>query len=519
MLELLGTLTRSRLRLWHQSGSHLAVACGDDPGWTLPTPPGDGPVTTPDGPSWVTAVPEADGLWLEIPAEGGQLIGTPRAALSAPLLERILSAEREASRLWDELTVRYAEIDLLYAISEILGHTLRLDEAGRTILRQVTRVVGARRGSILVYDEPAGALRVIAAQGFDPDHATAIPIEDPRSIAARAFREQRVIAGNAAQLMGRSEGRHPGYQGDSFLTVPIAYAAPGMPARTIGVINLTDSLDGDQFSPRDRKLVTAVANQIGAAIENARLAAHERVQQRLQDELDVAHDLQLKLLPAPDVLQQEARVAVRCLPVASVGGDFYTFLRLGAGRVGVMMGDVSSHGLSAALVMALVLAAAGIHTAAAAGPAETLRALRESLVLKLSSTEMFVSVFYGVLDRGRQVLCYANAGHPHAYRIAGDGEVERLEATTPPLGLATGAPILQRELSWAVDRDLLALWTDGLVDAADGAGERFGESRLLERLVSLRGEDPETIVATITAEVDRFSPAPDDDRTLLILRL
>ena len=99
--------------------------------------------------------------------------------------------------------------------------------------------------------------------------------------------------------------------------MPISYAAPGSPARTIGVINLTDSLDGDRFTPRDRKLVTAVANQIGAAIENARLAAREREQQRLEDELQLAHDLQLKLMPEPHVLRGEARVAVRCVPVAS----------------------------------------------------------------------------------------------------------------------------------------------------------------------------------------------------------
>jgi sigma-B regulation protein RsbU (phosphoserine phosphatase) len=461
--------------------------------------------------------PTGPGLWLEVRGEG-RAAGTPRAALAATLLEMILSSERDASRLWEELTVRYAEIDLLYAISEILGQTVRLEEAARTILRQVSRVVGARRASLMVHDDDARVLRVVAAQGFDRDQAPEMPVDDPHSVAARVFREQRVMAGDAAQLGGRGRGRHPGYRGSAYLSVPVCYAAPGAPSRCIGVINLTDSLDGDRFTPRDRKLVTAVANQIGAAIENARLAAQEREQQRLQDELDLAHDLQLRLMPDPAVLQGAARVGVRCVPRAGVGGDFYTFLRLGDGRVGIMLGDVSSHGMSAALVMALVLAAAGIHTAAAEGPADTMLKLRASLVGKLSETEMYATVFYGVLDRRQGTLTYANLGHPHAFHFGAGGEARRLEATAPPLGLGFGAPIGQRSVPWNDAEDLLCLWTDGLVDAMDAAGERFGETQLLARLAALRDRPPRDIVDAVLAEVEQFSVAPSDDRTLLVLR-
>lgn len=496
----------------------MQAVSGDDPGWTPTLPGGEGQVATPDGPSWFTPVPDNDGLWLEVHGEGARIPGTPRAALAAPLLEMLLSSERDAGRLWEELTVRYAEIDLLYAISEILGQTVRLEEAARTILRQVTRVVGARRASLMVFDEAVGQLRIVASQGFDRGQAPPIGVDDPHSIAARVFREQRVLAGDATQLAGKGRGRHPNYKGNAYLSVPVCYAAPGAPARCIGVINLTDSLEGDRFTPRDRKLMTAVANQIGAAIENARLATREREQQRLQDELDLAHDLQLKLMPEPGVLAGEVRVAVRSVPMTGVGGDFYTFFRLGDGRVGVMLGDVSSHGISAALVMALVLSAAGIHAPAAAGPADTLLRLRESLVGKLSETEMYASVFYAVLDRHSGTLVYANAGHPHAFLLGAGGLARRLEATAPPLGLGFGAPIGQSTLPWDTTHDLLCLWTDGLVDAAAPDGTRFGEARLLERLTGLQDQTPDQILEAVLAEADTFSAAPSDDRTLLVLR-
>ena len=139
--------------------------------------------------------------------------------------------------------------------------------------------------------------------------------------------------------------------------------------------------------------------------------------QRLQREFELAHDLQLRLLPAPGALQGDAQVAAICRPVDSVGGDFYTFTRLGHGRVGVMLGDVSSHGFSAALVMAMVMSAAGIHAGGGSTPDEVLAAMLESLGEELASTEMFLSVFYGVLDPKRRRLVYANAGHPHAFRV------------------------------------------------------------------------------------------------------
>jgi len=346
-------------------------------------------------------------------------------------------------------------------------------------------------------------------------------VDDDCSVAARVYREQRVVAHDPSHPDGGAAdcGEERGYRGQAFLSVPICYGAPGSPLRCVGVINLTDRLGGDRFTLSDRKLVSAVANQIGAAVENARLVERDRKQQRLRHELELAHDLQLKLLPSPSVLQGDAEVAARCFPAESVGGDFYTFSRLGRGRVGVMLGDVASHGFSAALVMALVMSAAGIHAAAAITPDETLGALLDSLSTELATTEMYFSVFYGVLDPLTGRLSYANAGHPYAFRIPRFGEPERLDATAPPLGLAAAGSIQRRQVPWTIHHDLLVLWTDGLVDARNEAGEPFGEQRLLAEVCRRRAEAPEEIVRAVLAEAEAFGSAPTDDRTLLILRI
>jgi sigma-B regulation protein RsbU (phosphoserine phosphatase) len=111
-----------------------------------------------------------------------------------------------------------------------------------------------------------------------------------------------------------------------------------------------------------------------------------------------------------------------------VGGDFYHLFRLVGGRTGVMIGDVSSHGYRAALIMALAMSAAAIHAQESGDPGRTLAAVLRSVGEELSSTEMFISTFYAVVDPARGELRYANAGHPHAFVIDEDGRVERLPA-------------------------------------------------------------------------------------------
>jgi phosphoserine phosphatase RsbU/P len=516
----LGALVQGRVRLWRADHRSLRVVAGPDPGWGLEVPAQAGLTDTSDGPAWLQPVTGAPGVWLEIGE--GDAAGLERAASRVtPVIGALLESERQRAYVAEELAGRYEEIDLLYAISEILGRTVRLEEAAQIIVREVSAVVGARRGSIMVYEEPTRTLRTVAARGFDADGLTPVDVDDECSVAARVFREQRIITFDPTNpdSLAPECGDARGYRGHSFISVPICYGAAGTGLRCVGVINLTDRIGGDRFTLDDRKLVSAVANQIGAAVENARLVDRDLQQQRLQRELELAHDLQLKLLPSPSVLQGDAEVAARCLPADSVGGDFYTFSRLGRGRVGVMLGDVASHGFSAALVMALVMSAAGIHAAAEATPDETLTALLDSLSTELAKTEMHFSVFYGVLDPQARRLSYANAGHPHAFRIPRSGAPERLEATAPPLGLAALGSIQRRSVEWTPGADLLVLWTDGLVDARNAAGEPFGERRLLDSLTEHRTESVEAIVGAALAEAEAFGGEPIDDRTLLVMRI
>src|SRR5690606_10263247 len=236
-----------------------------------------------------------------------------------------------------------------------------------------------------------------------------------------------------------------------------------------GVINLIGRGEDHHFTAGDQKLMMAIASQVGAAVENSRLVAASLREERMLRELELAHDLQLKLLPPLDELEGYAEVAARCVPAESVGGDFYHLFRLPGGRVGVMIGDVSSHGFGAALIMALTMSAAGIHASEADSPAEVLQRTPQAVSPELETPEMYLTLFYGVIDPVRGEMTYVNAGHSHAFRLNGEGEATRLGATDLPFGMMDVDVYHEETVSWR-DEDLLLLFTDGLSDAL-GLGE------------------------------------------------
>lgn len=461
----------------------------------------------------VSKIPGVRDYYLDAPAG-------PNADAVLRLVTRALELESDIMGVAQELSARYEEIDLLYSISEVLGRTIGLTEAGEIIVRDVSSVVGARRASIFVYDPDRNELAPVAGWGLDVAEFTPIPVEHPHSIAARVFRENAVVSGSAETLNSDRDvpDRRQAYRGNAFLSAPITYPDSDGRTRPVGVINLTDRLGADQFSAGDKKLIEAIAHQVGAAVENARLVALDRQRQRVRRELELAHDLQLRLLPSPDVLAGRADVAARCRTGELVGGDFYQLVPLTGAEVGVMLGDVSTHGFPAALIMALVLSAAGIHAAASSTPEGALQELLASVESELATTGMYLSLFYAVVDSPGRRVRYANAGHPHAFLVSRGCPPKRLGATSPPLGLVEDMQIPGDECALEKTGDLLVIFSDGMSDARDGSGAPFTEDRVLNAVIKHFDEPTEAIVEGVFEEVDQFAVSVPDDQTLLVLR-
>jgi sigma-B regulation protein RsbU (phosphoserine phosphatase) len=304
----------------------------------------------------------------------------------------------------------------------------------------------------------------------------------------------------------------------AMLSVPIMWTAP-RGSEPLGVVNLSDRRSGQPFTAGDQKLMSAIATQIGTAIQNARLVRDSVDRQRLAREMQLANELQMKLLPSVDVVAPTARVAARVVPAESVGGDFYNLFRLDHGCTGVMIGDVSGHGYQAALIMALTMSASAIQAQRTNDPGETMHALWQSVHEELETTEMFISGFYAIVDRNAGEIWYANTGHPHAFVFGIDGSYERLAAADPPLGMGEGRPATIRR-PWDTAGDLLVLFTDGISDARNRAGERLGEQKILDVIRETRREEPQKIVDRVFEMLNRYvgSAPRRDDLTLVLLK-
>jgi sigma-B regulation protein RsbU (phosphoserine phosphatase) len=449
---------------------------------------------------------------LGCPADGRDAL----ADLVVQLVVRAFEFSQEVRFFTYELSERYEEINLLYSISETLGSLLKLDEAARAILGEVCDVIGAKRGSLWVFEAESELLQLVAAVGEEGLRGP-LHVSDPDAVTARVFREGRPL------IVGRSgfsaEAVPDLGSDDSLLCVPIRYTPPAGETRTVGVINLVGQRSGGRFTASDQKLLSAIASQVGSALENHRLIRESLAQERVTREMELAHNLQMKLLPVAEHFEG-ADVAARVQPAEQVGGDFFHLLHLSKDRIGVMIGDVSTHGFPAALIMALSMSAASIYALEKGRPSGVLRQLDDALRDELETTEMYLSLFYGILDPKKGRLTYSNAGHPHAFAIHEDGTAERLDATDPPVGIAGPDSYGEKTIPWTREEDLLLLFTDGLSDTLSTEERGSGEAAVLKTAIAGRKGRPEDLVDHLFQQAEEANPTvPADDITALALKV
>ena len=258
-------------------------------------------------------------------------------------------------------------------------------------------------------------------------------------------------------------------------------------------------------------------NQMAADLERHQALVVE--QERLRRELELSRLIQTEMLPRAPLRLGAAEIKGISIPAREVGGDFFNYFALADGRLALLVGDVSGKGVSAALLMANVQA-----TLRARLPHETdLARLAAELDREIDETTpgaVYLTLFLGILDAGRQELRYVNAGHNPQFVVHAGGGFEVMGATGLPIALYPGQPYAEKVVP-ARPGDLLFFYTDGLVEAEDDNGDMFG----IERLQALLGIEQTKGVDTVLQEVEeavrrfRGKNEPMDDATMMALRL
>jgi len=274
------------------------------------------------------------------------------------------------------------------------------------------------------------------------------------------------------------------------------------------------------FKKAEISSLSGFANQVGLAMDHARLLVDAVEAERRKNELEFAREMQLYLLPQHPPGYAGLDIADRSIPATEVGGDYFDYLNLPSGRLGVVFGDVAGHGMTAGLIMAMAKSA--IHTQVKVdGRPENLLPRLGEMLLEMSAPNQYMTMVFAELNLEDNSLHYLNAGHhfPIHYR-ARSGEIEFLESTGPPLGLLPTPPgeTQTREFD---PGDVLAFYSDGLVEAFNENDQDFGIQRL-GKIVASRSDQPAaTIVEDVYSAVRRFTGdrAWHDDATLVIVRM
>jgi serine phosphatase RsbU (regulator of sigma subunit)/anti-sigma regulatory factor (Ser/Thr protein kinase) len=288
----------------------------------------------------------------------------------------------------------------------------------------------------------------------------------------------------------------------------------------IGLLRLGPRRSEQEYSHDDRKLLDDLAAHAAPAVRVAQLVRQQQAEirdrERIEQELKVAQLIQQQFLPRelPDL--PGWHVAAYYRPARAVGGDFYDFIDLPDGRVGIVVGDVTDKGVPAALVMATTHSVLRGEALRLVAPGEVLKRVNE-LLLDEMPANMFVTCLYAVLDPAAGRLRFANAGHNLPNLRSEDGVTE-LHASGMPLGLLPGMEYVEQEAVLGPG-DSLLLHSDGLAEAHSPDGEMFGFPRLAKLCGEREGGEP--LIDLLLAELASFTGQgweQEDDITLVTLQ-
>jgi serine phosphatase RsbU (regulator of sigma subunit)/anti-sigma regulatory factor (Ser/Thr protein kinase) len=288
----------------------------------------------------------------------------------------------------------------------------------------------------------------------------------------------------------------------------------------IGLLNLGPRLSDQDYSGDDRRLLESLAAHAAPAVRVGQLVRQQQAEiqsrERLQQELQVAKLIQQHFLPRtlPDLPGWQIDAHYR--PAREVGGDFYDFIALDDGKIGIVIGDVTDKGVPAALVMASTRSVLRAAAQRLGGPGEVLERVNESLCPDIPEN-MFVTCLYGVLDPTTGSLRFANAGH-NLPCVRSGNRVAELRATGMPLGLMPGMRYAEAEAQLEPGAQIL-LYSDGLVEAHDAEREMFGTPRLTELVGSTASG--ERLIDRLLGSLQAFTgdaSEQEDDITLVTLR-
>lgn len=467
-------------------------------------------------------------FWTATAVDDPKLRRPERFRVVAASVVAILVMQRLRTRAAEWIDSRFFRnaYDAERVLTEVSEQVRTMVEPGalvRTVAETISKTLYVPRLAFLLAD--GGVYRPAFAIGYEAPP----PVEFPERAGTVEFLKQtaapaRVYLDDVNNWVWKTQGVTDDERGmlerlESQLILPLA-----VKEKLLGFISLGQKKSEEPYSGSDLRLLRYLAAQSALALQNTQLTeayAREAAQrEKLNREVEIAREVQERLFPQKLPSVEGLDCAGGCRPALAVGGDYYDFLALPEGQLGVVIGDVSGKGIAAALLMASLQASVRSQTI---HPGQSLAAMIASvntLIYEASTSSRYATLFYAQLDPKTLTLDYVNAGHNPPMLFRASGEVERLEVGGTVVGLLPRFPFRQARVQLQRG-DLLVGFTDGVSEAENGAQEDWGDDRLIAAVRGASTAGASELMAHLMREADRFAAGAEqhDDMTLVILRV
>ncbi len=404
------------------------------------------------------------------------------------------------------------ELSILNDLARAIGASVNSQEIMRTIVHRSLKAINAEQGVITLVEPHGGdAMKTLVRTAVSSaQHAS---YHFSQSLLGWMYLHKKPLIVQDPKNDDRFQGVAWDPSIRSLVCVPLM-----IKAELKGVLTVYNKKGGEHFTEDDQRLLAIIAAQSAQVVENARLVEAELDLQKMREEIRLASRIQTDLLPKEEPRIPGYDIAGKSVPAEVVGGDYFDFIPVDERRTALCLGDVSGKGLPASLLMANLQATLRGQTLLADSARECIRRCNK-LLYQSTSSEKFVTLFYGILDRERHALSFTNAGHENPFLVSEGGNADRLTEGGVVLSILEEFPYQEATVSLRPG-DVLVMFSDGITEAINPAQELFGEARLAAVISEHRSATASELIDRIIGAVRAYAgpAAQTDDMTILVLK-
>lgn len=416
-------------------------------------------------------------------------------------LYNFINKYRETKKRQIEFENYKDKMEVFLNISNLIANISNLESLLSVLMEYSIKLVNAELGNIILFEEEEESVE----WGFPITALKQIQIEEKKIIDYIKGKKETVIINSEKKKLNKKGIK-------SLISIPINFQSD-----IIGAINIINKKNGNEFNKRDVEMLKSVSMVAAVSIEREKTYEENLEKDRMMRELEVAHDVQRTLIPKSPPKIKNFEIYADTITALEIGGDFYDFKKKDESLI-VAIGDVSSKGVSAGLMMSSTISYLNVYSEILKNTNEIVKKTNDILYKDIENN-MFVTLFLCKLNFNEGKLYYTNAGHNYPVIVKKDGSINELKGGGPFVGQFNSFDYISKEVDLEKD-DLIFLYTYGIIEGKIYEGSIYGKQRVYRSLIKNRDKDLETIHKSIMSGISKKCDMSNrwDDMTLICMR-